>query len=59
MSVDTPASRRFPDALFYCISGVCGLVTGVIGAGFHLIVNEWQHWPEWLVDRMPAGPNAR
>jgi CIC family chloride channel protein len=44
--------------LFYCIAGLCGLITGVIGAAFHLIVNQLQHWPEWLVDWMPAGPNA-
>ena len=43
-------------ALFYWIAGACGLATGVVGAAFHLAVDHLLRWPDWLVDRMGAGP---
>jgi CIC family chloride channel protein len=48
--------RRITDRLFYWIAGACGFATGVVGAAFHLAVNELLHWPEWLADRMGTGP---
>ena len=54
VSADGP--RRISNALFYWVAGACGFATGVVGAAFHLAVDQLLHWPEWLVDRMGSGP---
>ena len=48
--------RRITDRLFYWIAGACGLATGVVGAGFHLAVDQLLRWPVWLADRLGTGP---
>ena len=48
--------RRITNGPFYWIAGICGLATGVVGAAFHLAVDRLLRWPDWLVDRMGAGP---
>lgn len=48
--------RRITDRLFYWIAGACGFATGVVGAAFHLAVDQMLHWPDWLADRLGTGP---
>lgn len=55
MSVDG-GRRRITDRLFYWIAGACGFATGVVGAAFHLAVDQLLHWPDWLADRLGTGP---
>ncbi|WP_421998346.1 H(+)/Cl(-) exchange transporter ClcA [Reyranella sp.] len=43
---------------FYWVAGGCGAATGVIGAAFHLAVDELLHWPDWLAERLGTGPVA-
>ena len=47
---------RITDRLFYWIAGACGLATGVVGAAFHLAVDQLLHWPHWLAEHMGTGP---
>lgn len=56
MSTDGGHRRRITDRLFYWIAGACGFATGVVGAAFHLAVDKLLHWPDWLADRIGAGP---
>ena len=55
MSVDG-GRRRITDRLFYWIAGACGLATGVVGAAFHLAVDQLLRWPVWLADGLGTGP---
>jgi CIC family chloride channel protein len=48
--------RRITDRLFYWIAGACGLATGVVGAAFHLAVDQLLRWPGWLADALGTGP---
>lgn len=56
MSTQAPACRRISDGWFYWIAGACGLVTGVLGAAFHLAVDSLLRWPGWLADYLGPGP---
>lgn len=53
---DRPRSRRVPDGVFYLVAAACGLLVGVLGAAFHLIVDILLAWPAWLSARL--GPDA-
>jgi CIC family chloride channel protein len=37
---------------------LCGLITGVVGAAFHLTVDRLLHWPTWLADRLGSDTQA-
>jgi CIC family chloride channel protein len=58
LSVGDRATRpSVSNALFYWIAGACGFATGVLGAAFHLAVNDLMHWPQWLADYLGgSGP---
>jgi len=58
LSVGDRATRpSISNALFYWVAGACGLATGVLGAAFHLAVNDLMHWPQWLADYLGgSGP---
>jgi CIC family chloride channel protein len=49
-------SRLISDGVFYLIAGICGLLVGILGAAFHLIVDTLLAWPVWLAERL--GPDA-
>jgi chloride channel protein, CIC family len=51
---DRPKSRLISDGVFYLVAGVCGLLVGVLGAAFHLIVDTLLAWPVWLATRLGA-----
>jgi CIC family chloride channel protein len=53
---DRPTSPSISDGLFYCIAGICGFATGVVGAAFHLTVDALLRWPIWLIERLGPGP---
>lgn len=52
---DRPARAPISDGLFYLLAALCGGLTGVIGAGFHLAVDTLSPWPSWLVARFGPG----
>lgn len=52
---DRPARAPISDGLFYLLAALCGALTGVIGAGFHLAVDTLSPWPSWLVARFGSG----
>lgn len=52
---DRPARAPISDGLFYLLAALCGGLTGVIGAGFHLAVDTLSVWPSWLVARFGSG----
>jgi CIC family chloride channel protein len=58
LSVGDRATRpSISNALFYWVAGACGLATGVLGAAFHLAVNDLMRWPQWLADYLGgSGP---
>jgi len=45
---DRPRHPAIFDGLFYTIAGLCGFMTGIVGAAFHLCVNALMGWPDWL-----------
>jgi CIC family chloride channel protein len=47
-SEDRPKHPAIFDGLFYTIAGLCGFVTGIVGAAFHICVNTLMAWPGWL-----------
>lgn len=55
-SGDRPAGQSISDAALYALAALCGLATGVLGAGFHLVVDTLVRWPSWLMACM--GPGA-
>jgi len=55
-SGDRPAGQSISDAALYALAALCGLATGVLGAGFHLVVDTLVRWPSWLVAYMGHGP---
>jgi len=52
---DRPARAPISDGLFYLLAALCGALTGVIGAGFHLAVDTLSPWPSWLVAQFGSG----
>ena len=48
-------SRPLRDGLFYLVALACGIVTGVIGAALHMLVDILLHWPQWLTARLGDG----
>jgi CIC family chloride channel protein len=53
---DRPKSRLISDGVFYLVAGFCGLIAGVVGAAFHLVVDTLLAWPVWLSAWL--GPDA-
>src|SRR5882757_23810 len=51
---DRPKSRLISDGVFYLVAGDCGLLVGVLGAAFHLVVDILLAWPVWLAARLDA-----
>ena len=55
-SEDRPTRPSISDGLFYCVAGICGFVTGIVGGAFHSAVDALLRWPTWLAERMGPGP---
>ena len=55
-SGDRPTRPSISDGLFYCVAGVCGFVTGMVGGAFHFTVDTLLRWPTWLIERLGPGP---
>ena len=55
-SGDRPTHPSISDGLFYCVAGICGFVTGIVGGAFHFTVDALLRWPTWLIERMGPGP---
>jgi CIC family chloride channel protein len=50
-SGDRPADHPISDGAYYFLAALCGVATGVVGAAFHLVVDNLVTWPGWLVAR--------
>ena len=55
---DRPARAPISDGLFYILAALCGALTGVVGAAFHLVVDTLTVWPSWVVARFGHGIGA-
>ena len=52
---DRPKSWLASDIAYYFIAGLCGLMSGIVGAAFHFIVDRLLAWPSWLSARLGGG----
>jgi CIC family chloride channel protein len=55
---DRPARAPISDGLFYLLAALCGALTGIVGAAFHLVVDTLMVWPSWIVARFGHGIGA-